>query len=381
MCIEMLSTIQHLIKAQKNDSVVRLGHWAVTGLALFGACAAMLPSPIEGQGLSDPMTEFKQFVSSPPLIDAAVFRVINAADPTRGLPTGEGATYPADRVTYFLARWQTDCFIVKAGANLDVAESSWRPNQEINARFHDDYSRLSPKGVLTTWADPAKTMSETWMEPSHLHEWRVHQFRELMNMGVMDIDVGALKWHGDNFTADGYQTEANLPVQITGKIQAGSNGYAKEIDVQYVTRVGLYNYALRYSYRTNVGMAFLPSTIQSFWLSQGKETKLMECDIFSIRTRVAPMEKSSFVLDTIVATNDMPSILYTNGHYYAKNLVGGWTPIPTRNGDVAGFRRIQAPFNASRYYFGTVIAFSAVAFSLMWRIRNRNTSQIQNVNI
>lgn len=324
-----------------------------------------------------PLEQFKQFIATPPMIESAVYRTITANDPSKGLPASEGGCGPKDWVYYFFARWQQGCLFLKSGTNLDVSQPGSGFREEINSRFHDEYWRLDAAGVLTIWQDPAGTPADINMQPTRMFHTHSHQLKELLNMGIMQIEAGALKWAGNDFTANGYVPELKTPVRVRGKLIPTSNGYAKEMRVEYRSRAGVYNYVLRYLYPGESGLSFLPRTIQASFVSEAREIKLMECTLISIKTNSAALDRSAFDLRNYVPPDRTPTVLYTNETYYAKNLVGGWSAILDRSGHVAGPHQVRDRLNNNNLYYIVVVLSTIFAFSMVWRItKNKNAKSL-----
>jgi hypothetical protein len=321
-----------------------------------------------------PLEEFKQFVAAPPIIEEALYRTLTTGSALTGLPRGEGIRGLKDAMLYFHARWQSDCLFLKVGTNTDVSSSTRQTLEEVNARFQNEYWRLDRAGFLTSWVDGSKTPGESSLQPSRCFHTSTHQFKEMMNMGIMQIEVGAVKWRGNSLSAEGYVPEFKTPVRVEGKVIPDMNGYAKEMRVTYRSRMGIYNYILRYAYHENVGMPFLPSIIQSFFLSPDGEVKLMECQIFSIKTASEPLPRGSFDLEPLLVSREMPRILFTNGNWYAQNLVGGWAPIRKPSGELAGFTAVPAKFNGNGLYYGTVAVTTLIALTAILKTKPNKTN-------
>ncbi len=330
-------------------------------LQLFWAAAELGPPA----SAASPLESFKRFMSDPPIIESAVYRTISSGSAARGLPMGEGGHGSNDAVIYFHARWQPACLFLKTGTNLDVVSPERQPFQQVDARFYKDYWRLDRAGFLTTWQDSARTPGESGLQPSRVFHMSTHQFKEMMNMGIMQIEVGAVKWHGDRLEAEGYVPEWKTPVRVEGQVVPDTNGYAKELRVTYRSRMGVYNYALRYSYHEDVGLSFLPNVIQSFFIWPDGEVKLMECQIYSIKTASTPLPRASFDLEPLLASKEMPRILFTNGAWYARNLVGGWAPIRSPSGELAGFAPAPSRLLGRGTYYCAVVTMTIIAFTLI----------------
>ncbi len=321
-----------------------------------------------------PLEQFKQFMASPPVIENVVFQMITAFGDSP-LPEAKGAKGVHDWVNYLQARWQPDCLFLKSGTNLNVADPGKRTGEEINARFHDEHWTLSRMGFVTSWSDSAKTPDQIRSLPSRAFHHRSHQFAELMNMGVMQIPVGVVKWDGDSFNAPGYIPELKTHVEVTGHVKPDANGYAKEMSVQYRSKTGIFAYVLRYYYETNVGLSYFPNRLTSSIVRDGKETKLMECETVSIKTSPARLARSDFDPEVLIPARGVPITRYTNDTLYARNALGQWTPL--RDGSpLTSFTNAREHLLNNNFYYGAEVVGTMIAFSIIWGI-NRTTKNNQ----
>jgi hypothetical protein len=340
--------------------------------ALFCNWCSAVAASLIGE-VHTPMSEFESFVASPPVIDAVVFRTIKPADALKLSPLDGGGHHSADSIMYYYGRWEPECLFLKSGKNSDVARDGRGPREEIYSRFHDEFWKLSPPGFLTTWIDSTKQRRDLRMRPSHLYDYRTIPMREMLNMGIMHIDFGTVRWRNDKFTAEGYIPEIKSVVEINGQLYPAKDGYPKEMEVRYGCTTGVYNYVYDYSYGSNVGLIYLPSEIQAFLILDGKKIKLSECDILSIKSGQSVLPRSEFDLRAPKVSSGMPSIIYTNGGYYAKNMIGEWSAIRTPDGQVAGFTKGNVPLVSNGAYFAAIGISILMAFSYVWRIRKRTS--------
>ncbi len=196
-----------------------------------------------------------------------------------------------------------------------------------------------------------------------------------MNMGVMQIPVGMVKWDGDRFTAPGYIPELKTHVEVTGNVKPDTNGYAKEMTVQYRSKTGIFTYILRYYYDANAGLAYFPSRLTSSIVRDGKETKLMECETITIKTSPVLLPRSHFDPQSLIPASGVPITRYTNDTLYARNALGQWTPL--RDGSpLTSFTNAREHLLNNNFYYGAVVLSTMIAFSIIWGI-NRATKNNQ----
>jgi hypothetical protein len=177
---------------QGQFPVLKYTPCVATKIVLLALCQSLFADTRTNPIPDTPLAQFKAFLASPPLIDAAVYRITTALDFEKGLPETESESNVNTKVQYFFARWQPNCIFLKSGTNRNVAEPGRGQNDEITARFHSEFWKVVPPGFLTTWKDSGKSMSDRRMQPSILYHNRTHEFREMMNMGVMQAELGAI---------------------------------------------------------------------------------------------------------------------------------------------------------------------------------------------
>jgi hypothetical protein len=181
-------------------------------------------------------------------------------------------------------------------------------------------------------------------------------------MGVMHVEPGTAKWAGDVFAASAYVPELKLPVAVVATLRATEDHFPKDMLVQYRTRLGVWDYVLRYGYTTNVGLPFLPNRIQSFFVSKGKEQKMMEWNIMEIKSSSTQLNEAMFNLQTAMATNQSRVLYYTNHAWYARNALGELAPITAAG---MAWKVSAQRLNNHNYYYGAVILSSLFAFAFM----------------
>jgi len=209
------------------------------------------------------------------------------------------------------------------------------------------------------------------MQPSKLFQTHTREFREVMSMGVMHLDIGAIRWNGDNFLAEGYVPEISSAVRAHGIVKPDSNGYAQEMAVEYFIRTNAYHYVVHYKYDTNIGLPFLPSVIQSFWVNEGKEVKMAEYALRSLKTSTVALPSSLFDPQANLRTNSSPVLVYKDGAWYQTNALGKLAhftpPFANERSPTTGEK-----LEANQLYFGAVFLNSFTAFSVIRRINKQN---------
>ncbi len=197
-----------------------------------------------------------------------------------------------------------------------------------------------------------------------------------MNMGVMHLEIGAVKWTENGFAATGYIPEIRDPVKVSGTVEPDALGYAREMVVHYRTDTNgrHYEYVLRYGYDTNAGLSFLPSSIESFWINGTDQIKLADFALISIKASPVALSPSLFNPHKVLSSNAMPVVFYRKGAWYMTNALGHLAPIPT---PLTGSRMLSARDGLARnqLYYAIVLLSTVAAFSTIRRINKQNKRQ------
>jgi hypothetical protein len=319
---------------------------------------------------------FKQFMASPPVIEGLLYEKMMARDNQKGLADGVLGTN--GRVTYGFAKWQPGCLYLKLGGSDLVAAPNLQSGEEIDAMLGVEHWRIDPIGLCAYWKDSAKQPEQIRMGPSRLFHQRSDDFKQVLNMGVMHLEPGAIKWAGDTFIVSGYVPEAKAWVEVEGTIRPGPDGRAQEMTVKYVMKDITVKYRLRYGYVTNVPDTmpnWLPNNIEAFLMRGSEEIKLMRLRIMAFKTSPAVLPHAVFNPEGILAASRIPVLLYKDGNWYETNALGhlalakGSAFAPDR---LRGYRE---RFDLKQLYFGAAALGTAAAFSASRRILNKTKTK------
>lgn len=325
----------------------------------------------------NPCEQFKQFISSPPRIKGIRYQKSVARNLAIGIvstnliPTQQDAT-----VGYHYARWQPDCSFLKSGP-VDVSfGDEKREGEEVQARFHDSYWRVDPAGFVTSWFDTVHDQRGTRLQPTRFFDHRLEELSQVMNMGIMHLDIGTGHWNGNNFTAIGYTPEMKMTQQITGVLECNDEGYPRMLKINYLNHIGVYHYEIRYDYGTNPGLSFIPSSISAYFLPDTRSRiELMHWTIFSIELSTTTLNRALFERTSIVGPDAKPALIYTNNSWFAKNAFGKLSVVPE------GFSNPKRiPYEHWKdhgLYYGAVGITSAIAFSSVWRITRKTKKEVK----
>jgi len=266
--------------------------------------------------------------------------------------------------------WKPDALMLKRSTNAVTDLFGWSHGEDIIANDHGAYWLIESSGLATSWASGPNSNEGIGTPPERAFHIRLKELTEVLNLGVMHAGIGTLKWNGNAFTSDAFIPEARLPVAISGTLALRSDSVVEGMNIQYKTRLNVYNYFVRFGYTTNLSLACLPSELASFFVSGEKRVKLAEWAIHSVAplTGTAP---SKVNVQTIVRAAKLPIQYYTNGNWYVENAVGHLTPLRPGTGGNAGTLNVSD----SRLYLGAVTALSLFAFVSIMRQKNKTIKE------
>lgn len=316
----------------------------------------------------DPAEAFKQFIASPPNIERLTYRKTIAGDLTKGLARSIGLRGTNDTATFGFARWQPGCLYLKLGRTLSVCEPGKGFGEEVHARFGSELWSLGATGLATLWNDPVVELDRVQEQPSRVFQHRSADLNQVLNMGLMHLGIGTVKWQGDAFNAPGFIPEAGERVTAKGKLITDPAGNAKQLVVDYIIQTNNFHYILRYSYTTNLEVSFLPDVIESFLVSDGHETKLMELTLLEIKTTSAALPRSSFDPAELIKANRMPVVSYKDGSPGMMNSLGRWAPIRERGAAESATFHPERWARNIPYYFAVLLITGAAFLT----VRNLN---------
>jgi hypothetical protein len=341
--------------------------WAVT---LTLSVHAILPAAAaSGTNSPTPLESFKMFIAAPPRLEALVWKKTLSGNTTgRTLDKDDSAS--TSHVAWFLARWQPGCLFLKSGFDSTVSVPLRRPGEQVNARLGDDFWTVEALGMTTHWRDSAPASPDITMQPARAFHHRAEEFNQVMNMGLMHLEAGTVRWSGNNLSATGYIQEIKSRVRVTGTVDSDSRGRAGRMTIRYFTESNArtYNYVTRYKYATNAGLAFLPSSIGSFFVNGGGTNEIQQMQYYLVSIKPAATAlPDSFFDPRSASSSPGPVVLYQNDGWYMTNHLGKLAPIPTPSGP-GGMAAAISQWHRNQLYYGAVLVSIVLAFSLIRRI-------------
>jgi hypothetical protein len=274
-------------------------------------CAAEVqeqqPSPVE---------QFKAFIESPPVIKNLVFQ--QKVPMSGGARPLDGSFALSTRFDYFQARWQPDAlFFRRLGGPQD--ETNFTAFGQLVA-LADHVHWLLEGQRVTTWDDRDPSVKGKTTSIFFTSRFFLQPLEQVMNMGVMHAGIGAIHWQGNSF-----HLETDLGTDhftVNGELVEPASEPPERMYVHYVFQGKTSDYVVRYRYGGTHNIAFVPSVVTSYWISNGKEIELDEWKILSLETEPTPLPIESFDPAHCLEAIPTPLRLYTNGAFYARATDG-----------------------------------------------------------
>jgi hypothetical protein len=296
---------------------------AVLWFVLLPALSVAADPPTTAGDQNSDLEKFKNFISSPPTISNLVFQ--------QKVPMGGGAR-PLDgsfalstSFEYFQARWQPGALLFRKFANPAEVTNVSVATQLV---WHFDHQHWLFDGLharLETWTDSDPTTSGKSSSVLYSSDYYLSALNEVMNMGVMNVGMGAIRWHGLTFRLETKVDDQT--VIITGQLDNPGSGPPRQLKVNYVFPKQQAEYVVCYGYSPGLRPLFLPSTITNFWASEGKLIELDEWRILELETNETPLAADTFDINPFLQEHPWPVRVYTNGVVYERSTNGTLTLI------------------------------------------------------
>lgn len=268
------------------------------------------------------LEQFKSFISNPPPIERLIYRVTLPANPSRPDLGVARSRYFQE----FFAAWQSNSWFVRQVRPDDDLKSFVLRGQSIFGN-RDLYWLLEP-GTATRWFDDDPRVEGVKIDlpttsPNRtkgVRELRGRSLFELLNMGVLNIKPGTIRWEGNRFRVD----HAERKQKIEGELFASADGLPSYMRVSYTEGTNKVDFVSRYTYEQNAGLPYLPSRVQTFRLELGDDhgREKRSFTILSMRPSPVPLPEVVFDPGPIIASNRLALRFYTNGAMYQLNEYG-----------------------------------------------------------
>lgn len=254
----------------------------------------------------DVVSDFKDFVQSPPQIHEVQFSITDCA---------EYFGSSGDTVKHYQGRWQSNGFFLRQLADSDSVSDLRIPTKGVFfTQYENRYCYYSPDGTFRFWHDNGKDPKDKSTPPYYLTECTGKAILGLvLNMGIIPAQIKSVKWSGLTFTAppgcSSYSTEGKIVVE---------SGLPIELGFQYEYNGRTIKWLVRYDYSRKLDNApFLASKISVF---QKRDPNLLipikKISIHSLQFSETRSEYSLFSPDSFVAAtlkgNTGKMLVYTN---------------------------------------------------------------------
>jgi hypothetical protein len=312
--------------------------------------------------------EFKTFVSSPPPI--RTFKYSKS-----WLDLGRQTVLRDEKVPLleaeFQGKWQPRSLILKWGTQLNPDTLKQYPGEALLAYSETSYWMLTPQRRATHWQETINRIDDIHFAHSIYFRQIAKEVDELLNMGIMHAPAGTVRWDGNKLSGRGYIPESRTTVTVEGILHTRDDR-PESIEVKYVSGIGVWDYRIRYSYETNIGLACLPSRIESFFSGSNQFSKLAEWNLSQIDPAEGRLPESSFRIHKAITEAGGKIQIFTNGNWHMSNALGQLVPVRNVINPVTVASKRTEPM----LYYGLVTALGVCAFVL---IRGRNQQQSKHI--
>ncbi len=328
-----------------------------------------MPLMLGDRGLAaetnSPLDQFKAFISSPPVIKNIHFQAKVPLD--RGIGGLAEGFALSKNYEYFQAAWQPDGVFFRR-LNDPSDATNWNVAGQLVSAFNHNHALVETKPQLTTWNDNDPSVKGKKISIFYVRRFFLHPLREILNLGIMHVDIGAVHWEGNRFHLESDDEEH---FTINGEVFASGNEPPDHLNVRYVFQKVTNDYILRYGYSPAFKYPFLPSAITNFWLSKGQEIAFDEWKILNLETNEAALTAASFDVTPFLERHKWVVRIYTNGGFYERTTEGNLrylgllgSPKPTLHSP--GIQRIFL-----RILYPVWIVLNLSIFTLIVRVKAR----------
>ena len=238
-----------------------------------------------------PSEALKEFVASPPPIRELRFEITH---PTK---------WPLPPYQSFIARWQPNGLLVLEENTENTGSNATNGSSYLRATgsYEDSYWNFVGKNqTLITWNDRGDSAKDSHNGSYSANRTAVDFIAKVLNIGIPNLRVGAIRWDGDNFDADSDLSGAHQH----GTLIRSPAGRAERLILK-TTRGGKTSESeIVYSYSTDFALPFFPNRITVNLLQGGEKLLLEEIFVLQMEIGEAPLDRTLFMPDASV-TNDV----------------------------------------------------------------------------
>ena len=270
--------------------------------ALLLTSAAHLPASVE----TDLVSFYKQFVSSPPIIEELIFE-----SQTEAVDGQKPMFAPQDGPEFYAVRWQPNGFRLLCARNpTNFTGASVIRGSGRAGNFFWSYRADDGLNLYTRTEDSLQYESSNGVIARHEADLSFASW--ILNLGIPDQEIGSIRWSGNRFrrtNALGYLWE--------GELVSDDNGLPAEVLLRVT------DFAKSESYRHKVRLVYEPFAILPTYLrhyrvygpKQGGPRLTDSFRIHTIRTSSIPLPEEAFLYSALNLPNTN-TVLYSNNWRY-----------------------------------------------------------------
>jgi hypothetical protein len=316
---------------------------------------------------------FKQLLSSPPNIESVSWRKLSISERTNDIPVTNWAGISYISESFFFARWQPKSMFLRTASSQLDAISAYLQTGDLAGRDGSTFWSRTSRGLATEWRDPSYSEFKIRSGPPLGFYNRCRDLCEILNMGIMHLQPGSVKWETNRFAARGYVPELKLQLEINGSLECDPDETPKLMHVQYRSRIAVWDYLLKYQYDTNSSSTLcdLPYRIEAFNVRGPTARKQAEWNLFEIRTTTNRLQDILFSLPPVREDEHHRILYFTNGAFFAKNALGGLSPVSPGNVPLLSGNN----WADRNYYFGAIVASTLLAAAILLKTKRQKQHQ------
>lgn len=290
-------------------------------LILMVKPAVSSAAPIENRTNSSAL--FKRFVAEPPIIQELIYTMDSVRLPK----------YASNNAREYRARWQPNALLVE---EIGPSEKTDLKGNRFKFLFrsgkYDDFywqslneidfcSYRSADGNIV-----ADTNSQFTKKNSVYNTYVTARswLADILNMGIMDVGVGSIKWVGNSFDALSQGTGG----KILGVLSETQDGKPLEMRLQYLHENSVYHYSVMYFFEADIGLSFIPSRIMTTFQDEGTNRFISKIVIKSLKTSETPLGAAAFDFKHLVRSGKSQLFTFTNDAMFAVSTNGLTSVLP-----------------------------------------------------
>ena len=285
-------------------------------IRLFVVCIYLLQATISLNAQSSNLdtnsllNSFKSFIATPPPIKDLAYSMNYYMD---------GNGFPTNQTLFYQAKWQSNAYFLRQASKPDDFDTFVIGQSGLDLlfiNFEDTYCFLTALNSFRVWENQ-KVSRESKVHPYGFERMGKLILSKAMNFGIQEMPIGSLQWSGDSFKAT---NEVN--VSIEGRISVISNGLPVELkyDATLPDSGIKINHLVLLSYSPRQGIPqFIPTSISTFIVMNGKPQPYFSIAISSLTTNSAAFDSSAYNYKTYVTNTSRDILTFSNEIVFIKS--------------------------------------------------------------